>query len=150
MQRLAEQDFRAALPAQDLEPGAYESHDNLRRALVVGMLITSSGFMAVAWLAHLSLATQLTWIEATALAWTLALPEYAINIHALRTGIRHFRGAQMAAFRLASGVAFVALAQYVLLDEPLTPRKLLGFSLMAVSIFLIAGRRGASTRESSR
>lgn len=64
----------------------------------------------------------------------LVLPEYFLNILAIRLGHKIYTGAQMAAFRLCSGVACVAIVSRLVLEEDLSTRKLLGFGLMAISL----------------
>ena len=109
--------------------------------LVPGMLLLSSFIMAIAWLGHLSFKDELNLITATALAWVIVLPEYALNIKALRLGYGVYTGAQMAAFRLCSGVVWVALVSRYMLDEPLTVKKGVGFGLMFVAMILIGSPR---------
>lgn len=112
------------------------------RWLVPVMLFTSSVIMAFAWLGHLKLKNELSYPLAILLAWLLVLPEYMLNIRALRLGYGPFTGAQMAAFRLCSGVVSVALVSRFFLDEELGWRKLLGFGLMiAAMVFIALGKR---------
>ncbi len=101
------------------------------------MLFASSMIMACAWLGHLKF-SQLPFVWATLLCWLLVLPEYFLNILAIRLGHKIYTGAQMAAFRLCSGVICVALVSRLLLGEDLTPRKLFGFGLMIIAMALIA------------
>ncbi len=49
----------------------------------------------------------------------------------------------MAAFRLCSGVACVAIVSRLVLEEDLSTRKLLGFGLMAIAMVLIAKKSPA-------
>ena len=106
------------------------------------MLVGSSSIMALAWLGHLSFKEQLSFATATLFAWLLVLPEYALNITALRMGIRHYRGGQMAAFRLCAGVVAVATVSRVVLGELFTPTKLIGFGIMFVAMAFVGfGRR---------
>lgn len=93
--------------------------------------------MALAWLGHLRFKEEVSFLMATAVAWLLVLPEYALNILALRLGIKRYSGGQMAAFRLCSGVVCIALVSRFVLGEPLTTKKLIGFLLMFVSMLLI-------------
>ncbi|MEM7360772.1 MAG: DMT family protein, partial [Pseudomonadota bacterium] len=90
------------------------------------------------WLGHLLYKDDLSFAAATLLAWLLVLPEYALNIAALRLGYRWYTGGQMAAFRLCSGVVCVALVSRYLLGEEIGPRKFLGFGIMVVAMLLIA------------
>ena len=111
--------------------------DSLRSFIVPVILFTSSMIMAFAWLGHLKF-RQLPFIWATLCCWLLVLPEYFLNIYAIRLGYKVYTGAQMAAFRLCSGVICVALVSRLLLGEDLSIRKLFGFGLMIVAMVLIA------------
>ncbi len=99
--------------------------------------------MALAWLGHLRF-KQLSYWVAIPLAWLLVLPEYALNIAALRRGYGRYSGGQMAAFRLCSGVVCVALVARLVLGEPLTTTKLVGFALMLVAMVLVAAKPRAT------
>ena len=103
--------------------------------------------MALAWLGHLNFKDEVDIVTATALAWMMVLPEYALNIKALRLGYGVYSGAQMAAFRLCSGVVWVALVSRYVLGETLTTKKLLGFGLMFVAMILIASSREAEEQK---
>ena len=61
-----------------------------------------------------------------------------LNVAAIRYGYGVYTGGRMAAFNLSSGVLCVALVARFVLGEELTPRKLVGFGLMFVAMFLIA------------
>ncbi len=102
------------------------------------MLVASSAIMALAWLGHIRFKDDLPLITATLLAWLLVLPEYGLNIGALRMGYGRYTGGQMAAFRLCSGVVWIAIVSRFILGEPLTSFKLLGFGLMCVAMWLIS------------
>ncbi|NNF65921.1 MAG: DUF486 family DMT transporter [Gammaproteobacteria bacterium] len=102
------------------------------------MLLCSSSIMATAWLGHLRFKEDLTFWVATLFAWLLVLPEYALNIKALRMGCRVFTGGQMGAFRLCTGVVCIAFVSHYVLGEQLTTQKLLGFLVMALSMVLIS------------
>ncbi|MBP0016640.1 MAG: DMT family protein [Cyanobacteria bacterium SBLK] len=93
--------------------------------------------MAIAWLGHLKF-KQLPFSLAIFCSWLLVLPEYFVNISAIRLGCNLYTGAQMAAFRLCSGVVCVALVSSFLLGEELTPRQLMGFGLMMIAMLFIA------------
>ena len=111
--------------------------DNYRALIVPMMLFTSSLIMAFAWLGHLKF-SQFPLVWATLCCWLLVLPEYFLNISAIRLGQKIYTGAQMASFRLCSGVICVALVSRLVLGEDLTSRKLFGLGLMIVAMFLIA------------
>ena len=104
------------------------------------MLIASSAVMALAWLGHLRF-TNWPFAQAMLLCWLLVLPEYLLNISAIRFGYHVYSGTQMAAFRLCSGVVCVALVSAWVLGETLTGRQLLGFALMVIAMALISVRQ---------
>ena len=117
--------------------------------LVPLMLLTSSLVMAMAWLGHLRFKEELSLLAATSLAWLLVLPEYALNIKALRMGYGIYLAAQMAAFRLCAGVVWVALVSRYVLGEALTTRKLIGFGVMMVAITLVGSKRPSGVDEAN-
>ena len=102
------------------------------------MLLFSSAIMATAWLGHLRFKEDLAFWLAILFAWLLVLPEYALNIKALRLGYRVFTGGQMGAFRLCTGVVCIAFVSHYVLGEQLTTQKLFGFGIMAFSMILIS------------
>ena len=113
-----------------------------RNTIIVAlMLIASSLIMATAWLGHLRFKNELSFFVATLFAWILVLPEYMLNIIALRRGHSSFTGGQMAGFRLCCGVICVALVSHYFLGEAMTTQKILGFVVMMVSIVLILSKK---------
>lgn len=113
--------------------------------VVPGMLFASSMLMALAWLGHLKF-KHLPFTIAVMYCWLLVLPEYLLNISAIRLGYGVYSGAQMASFRLCSGVACVAIVSRFVLGENFTPRDILGFTLMVASMVLIAMSRSGVRR----
>ncbi len=122
------------LPSSQHSQPAGHARDRL---LVPLMLFLSSMIMALAWLGHLRFKHLSYWL-AVPLAWLLVLPEYALNIAALRRGYGRYTGGQMAAFRLCSGVVCVALVSRIVLGEAFTPRRIVGFGMMLAAMLLIA------------
>ena len=94
--------------------------------------------MATAWLGHLRFKDDLTFLIATLLAWLLVLPEYALNIKALRMGYPVYTGGQMGAFRLCAGVVCIAVVSHFVLGEEMNMQKLVGFGIMLASMILIS------------
>ena len=115
------------------------------------MLSFSSMFMALAWIGHLRF-RQLPFLVAFGACWLLVLPEYFLNVKAVRLGYSLYSGAQMAAFRLCSGVIFVAIVARFVLDEAFAPLQLVGFGIMLVAMLLIAapGQRPSDPTPPSR
>lgn len=114
------------------------------RVLVPLMLFASSVIMALAWLGHLRF-KELPFHWAILAAWLIVLPEYILNIAAIRLGYGTYTGGNMATFNLCSGVVCVALVSRFVLGEPLTGQKLFGFGLMVVAMVLVTS--GASHKE---
>lgn len=112
----------------------------LKTVAVPPMLLASSTLMALAWLGHLNF-KEVPLVPAIFLCWLLVLPEYFLNVTALRFGHRIYSGAQMAAFRLCSGVVCVALVSRYVLGEELRSRQLVGFGIMLLAMALIASSR---------
>ncbi|MCT4581473.1 MAG: DMT family protein [Flavobacteriales bacterium] len=102
------------------------------------MLIFSSAIMALAWLGHLKYKDDLSFTMATLLAWFLVLPEYILNVTAIRWGIGLYQPSEMAAINLSSGVVFITLVSHFILGEELTMQKYIGFGLMIVAMVLIS------------
>lgn len=121
--------------------------DRWRWVSVPLMLFTASMFMALAWLGHLKL-EYLPFTSALLLCWLLVLPEYFLNVTAIRLGYPCYTGAQMASFRLCFGVICVALVSRFFLGEPLSYRQLIGFGIMVVAMVLITVKRARSPKSS--
>ena len=102
------------------------------------MLTLSSAIMAMAWLGHLKYKEDLSFLTAALFAWLLVLPEYLLNVSAIRWGVGIYQPSEMAAMNLSSGIVFIALVSHFFLGEELTTQKYIGFALMIVAMILIA------------
>ena len=109
------------------------------------MLFASSILMAFAWLGHIRFRSKGFWI-ALFISWFLVLPEYALNVSAMRLGHGVYTGgeptygaAQMAAMNLCTGVLCIALVARFFLKESLNRYQVIGFVVMAVAIVLVVG-----------
>ncbi len=120
-----------------------------RLFLVPAMLIFSSAIMALAWLGHLKYKDDLSFSLATLFAWLLVLPEYLLNVTAIRWGIGLFQPSQMAAINLSSGVVFITLVSHFILGEELTTQKYIGFGLMIIAMVLISEPKSSQTDNST-
>ncbi len=100
------------------------------------MLFASSMLMALAWLGHIRFRKR-SYGLALAVSWLIVLPEYVLNVAALRWGHVVYEGSEMAAMNLSSGVACVALVAHFVLGERLLKRQVLGFVLMAAAVVLV-------------
>jgi len=107
--------------------------------IVVGvplMLFASSVLMAFAWLGHIRF-RHYRYILALAASWMLVLPEYVLNISAIRWGHGTYEGGEMAAMNLSAGVICVALVSRFFLKEQIKVRQWIGFGLMTVAVCLV-------------
>ena len=93
--------------------------------------------MALAWLGHIRYRKVVGFTRALLLSWFLVLPEYVLNVIAIRWGSDIYSGAAMASFNLCSGVICVALVARFFLGERLHVRQVLGFALMALAVVLV-------------
>ncbi len=100
------------------------------------MLLISSVLMAFAWLGHVKYKHK-SFFTALLFSWLLVLPEYLLNVSAIRWGIGTYQPSEMAAMNLCTGVLCIAFVSKMFLGEKLTKRKIFGFVLMAVSILLV-------------
>ena len=106
-------------------------------AIIVPITLTiSSLLMALAWLGHVRFRHK-RFIVALMVSWLIVLPEYVLNVTAIRWGHGTFTGGEMAAFNLCSGVFCVALVSRLFLKEVLAPRQILGFVIMALGMILV-------------
>ncbi len=100
------------------------------------MLFASSVLMAFAWLGHVKYRHK-SFFSALIFSWLLVLPEYLLNVSAIRWGIGTFQPSEMAAMNLCTGVVCIAVVSKMFLGEQLSFRKVLGFILMAISVVLV-------------
>jgi len=107
------------------------------QSIVVPLMLTlSSMIMAFAWLGHLRFRDK-SFFLALAVSWVVVLPEYVLNVSAIRYGHGTFSGGEMASFNLCTGVVCIALVSRFFLHEKLSRCQILGFSLMVLAIVLI-------------
>lgn len=116
------------------------------KILVPLMLILSSAIMAMAWLGHLKYKEDLSFLSAALFAWLLVLPEYILNVTAIRWGVGTYQPSEMAAMNLSSGIVFIALVSHFVLGEELTTQKYIGFGLMIIAMFLISESKSSEGR----
>jgi uncharacterized protein (DUF486 family) len=104
--------------------------------LIPLMLFVSSILMAFAWLGHIKYRNK-SFFAALVFSWLLVLPEYLLNVSAIRWGIGTYQPSEMAAINLCTGVICIAIVSRVFLGEKFNSRKVFGFILMAVSVVLV-------------
>jgi len=100
------------------------------------MLLTSSVLMAFAWIGHIKYRDK-SFLKALVFSWLLVLPEYLLNVSAIRWGVGTYQPSEMAAINLSTGVLCIVLVSKLYLGERLSTRKIFGFILMAISVTLV-------------
>lgn len=100
------------------------------------MLFVSSLLMAFAWIGHLKFRHK-GFFVALLISWLIVLPEYILNVSAIRYGHGVYSGGEMAAFNLGTGVLAVALVSRLFLKETINNSQIIGFFLMTWAIILI-------------
>ena len=100
------------------------------------LLFTSSLLMAFAWLGHIRFRHK-GLLFALFFSWLLVLPEYLLNIFAIRWGYGTYEPSAMAAMNLSSGVVCVAIVAKLFLGEHLNLRQVSGFFLMGFGVILV-------------
>lgn len=100
------------------------------------MLLASSILMAFAWIGHIKYRNKSFFITLI-FSWLLVLPEYLLNVSAIRWGVGTYQPSEMAAINLSTGVLCIALVSKLFLGEKLSPRKIFGFILMIISVTLV-------------
>lgn len=111
----------------------------MKAILVPLMLFTSSTFMSLAWIGHLRFRSW-SFFAALLTSWLIVLPEYVLNVSAVRLGRDIYTGAEMASFHLCSGVVCVVLVSRLFLGETISSRQYAGFGLMMVALVLIVSK----------
>lgn len=100
----------------------------------------------MAWLGHLKYKEDLSFLMATFFAWLLVLPEYILNVSAIRWGIGVYQPSEMAAINLSSGIVFIALVSHFILGEEISTQKYIGFGLMIIAMGLISESKPTEIR----
>ena len=103
---------------------------------VPAMLFVSSLLMAFAWLGHIRF-RQKGFMFALLVSWFIVLPEYLLNIFAIRWGVGTYQPSEMAAMNLSSGVICVAIVARLFLGEHLSRKQVAGFILLGLGVALV-------------
>jgi uncharacterized protein (DUF486 family) len=104
--------------------------------LTVGLLLASNIFMTFAWYGHLKFRESPLWIVVLA-SWGIAFFEYCLQVPANRWGYAQFSGAQLKTIQEVITLAVFCGFSVLYLKEPLTPKMLAGFGLIAGGAFLV-------------
>lgn len=105
-------------------------------ALTIGLLLASNIFMTFAWYGHLKYKSAPLAIVILA-SWAIAFFEYCLQVPANRIGYGYFNAVQLKTIQeVLTLVVFCAFSTFYL-GEPLKWNHLLGFTLIAVAVYII-------------
>ena len=108
---------------------------------VILLLAVSNTFMTVAWYGHLKYRHAALW--ATVLvSWLIALPEYAFQVPANRTGYGQFSATQLKVIQEVVSLSVFAVFAAAYLKELPTWRTGLAFLLVIGAVALVRGESG--------
>lgn len=103
------------------------------------LLVLSNAFMTVAWYGHLKFKAAPIW-AVVLVAWGIAFFEYCLQVPANRIGHAAFTAPQLKGIQEVISILVFAAFSTFYLGEPVTLRQWIGFALIIVAAFLIAGR----------
>ena len=113
------------------------------------LLICSNIFMTVAWYGHLKFKAQ-PLILVIVLSWLIALPEYALQVPANRSGHGRFSAPQLKIIQEAISIAVFILFSIVYLRETPNWRSGLAFVLIFAAVILaVSGKAELSSLDSA-
>lgn len=105
---------------------------------VVLLLIASNTFMTIAWYGHLKY-KHVALLATVAVSWLIALPEYALQVPANRTGYGHFSATQLKVIQEVISLSVFAVFAFLYLGERPTWRSAVAFLLIVAAVALIRG-----------
>lgn len=116
----------------------------MRTLLVaVGLLIASNAFMTLAWYGHLRF-NEKSLLAVVLVSWLIALPEYALQVPANRTGYAGgITATQLKIIQEVVSISVFVLFAWAYLGERPTWRTGLAFLLIAAAVALVATRAEA-------
>ncbi|MBV0890588.1 DMT family protein [Paracoccus sp. Z118] len=105
-------------------------------AVTIGLLICSNLFMTLAWYGHLRFkAAPLALV--IAVSWLIALPEYALQVPANRTGHGYFTAAQLKTIQEVISLTVFAGFSWLYLGERLGWQHAVGFGLICMGAWFV-------------
>jgi uncharacterized protein (DUF486 family) len=104
--------------------------------LTVGLLILSNVFMTFAWYGHLKF-KETHIVIVILICWGIAFFEYCLQVPANRIGHGYFTGVQLKTIQEVITLSVFAIFSIFYLNEPITIRHIIGFSLIALGAFFI-------------
>jgi len=105
---------------------------------VVLLLIASNTFMTIAWYGHLKF-KNVALVSTILVSWLIALPEYALQVPANRTGHGQFTATQLKIIQEVISLSVFAVFVFFYLGEHPTWRSGVAFLLIVAAVALISG-----------
>jgi uncharacterized protein (DUF486 family) len=105
---------------------------------VVLLLVASNTFMTIAWYGHLKFKHVALFTTIMA-SWLIALPEYALQVPANRTGYGHLTATQLKVIQEVISLSVFAVFAYFYLNEAPTWRTAAAFVLIVCAVALVRG-----------
>src|SRR5947208_9429649 len=105
---------------------------------VVLLLVASNTFMTVAWYGHLKY-KHVALVTTILVSWLIALPEYAFQVPANRTGYGYFTATQLKVIQEVVSLSVFAVFAFFYLKEVPTWRSAVAFLLVIAAVALVRG-----------
>ena len=102
----------------------------------VVLLTISNVFMTIAWYGHLKYKDRSIWVVIV-VSWLIAFLEYCFQVPANRIGHGQFTAAQLKTIQEVITLVVFCVFSVLYLKEPIRWNYLVGFALMALSVFFI-------------
>src|SRR5512146_928094 len=100
------------------------------------MLIASNVFMTFAWYGQLKVEHRPLWLIFL-ISWGIAFFEYCLAVPANRIGRLTYDPAELKAMQDVNTLSVFAVFSVTWLREPVTPKHLVGFALIAAGAFFV-------------
>lgn len=99
--------------------------------VTIGLLVASNIFMTFAWYGHLKFKAAPLFVV-IAVSWLIALPEYALQVPANRTGHGYFSAAELKTIQEVTTLSVFAVFSVFYLGEAIRWNHAIGFGLIAL------------------
>ncbi len=99
--------------------------------VTIGLLIASNVFMTFAWYGHLKFKAA-PLLLVIAVSWLIALPEYALQVPANRTGHGYFSAAELKTIQEVITLSVFVIFSVFYLGEAIRWNHAVGFALIAL------------------
>ncbi len=100
------------------------------------LLTLSNIFMTIAWYGHLKFRDIALW-QVIIISWLIALPEYALQVPAIRIGYEKFTAIQLKTIQEVISLTVFCIFSVYYLHEKLKWNHLAGFVLLVLATVLI-------------